>query len=83
MAATSHPDGLFWSFASSTNILGYMTPDLQAVGNGTDTPKGGVNQQLLPVFENMKGKRLGIVMFDFYETPMDLVPTFLSLLPPR
>lgn len=66
MAASSHPDSLFWSFASSTNLFNGppITPEVQAVGNGTNTPKGGVNQQLVPVFEELAGKRLGIIMFD-------------------
>ena len=41
--------------------------------------KGGVNQQLVPYFKNMTGKRLGIIMFDFYDQPADLVQTFLDL----
>lgn len=36
---------------------------MQAVGNGTLLPTG-VNQQLIPVFSELAGKRLGIVMFD-------------------
>lgn len=86
MAATTHPDSLFWSFASSTNLLNDppVTPEIQALGLGNaSTPGGGVNQRLVPFFEGMKGKRLGIVMFDFYETPSNLVPLFLSLLPPN
>lgn len=35
-----------------------------AVGNGSLTPDGGVNQQLLAYLRKMQGKRLGIVMFD-------------------
>lgn len=84
MAATSHPDSLFWSFASSTNVLNSppMTPEIQALGNGTSTPKGGVNQQLVPFLKTMRGKRLGILMLDFFEEPEELVPLFLGLLPP-
>jgi 1-phosphatidylinositol phosphodiesterase len=29
--------------------------------------------------QGMKGKRVGIVMFDFWETPGNLIETFLSL----
>lgn len=84
MAATTHPDSLFWSFASSTNLLNSppVTPEIQALGNGSLTPNGGVNQRLVTFLQGMKGKRLGVVMFDFYETPNDLLPLFLSLLPP-
>ena len=30
-----------------------------------------------------QGKRLGIMMFDFFEEPSGLVPLYLSLLPPK
>ncbi|KAK3670630.1 hypothetical protein LTR78_009465 [Recurvomyces mirabilis] len=84
-AATSHPDDLFWSFASSTNLQNNppVTPVIQALGNGSLTPQGGVNDRLVPFLQTMKGKRLGIVMMDFYETPSELLPLFLSLLPPK
>lgn len=77
-------DSLFWSFASSTNTANDPpdTPEIQALGNGTLTPKGGVNQQLLPFFKRYEGKRLGIVMFDFYDQPADLIPVYLGLLAP-
>jgi 1-phosphatidylinositol phosphodiesterase len=83
-AASSRRDSLFWSFASSTNLYNFPadTPETQALGNGTDTPAGGVNQQLVPFLKEMKGKRLGILMFDFYEEPAELVPLYLSLLSP-
>lgn len=80
-ASDAHPDSLFWSFASSeyTGDTPPETPRIMATGNGTLTPKGGVNQQLVTFFEGLKGKRVGIVMFDFYEVPGDLISTFLSL----
>lgn len=83
-AASSHSDSLFWGFASSTNTHNVPpdTPEVQALGNGTLTPKGGVNQQLIPFLKTMKGKRLGIMMFDFFEEPKELVPLYLSLLSP-
>lgn len=84
-ASDAHPDDLFWTFASSTNIGNNPpdTPRTQALGNGTLlTPKGGVNYQLLPVLGTLKGKRLGIVMFDFYEQPEGMLEIFLGLRPP-
>lgn len=81
-AATQHPDSLFWSFASSEYDTDSPaeTPEIMALGNGTEyTPLGGVNQQLVPFLKGMKGKRVGIVMFDFFQTPSDLVQTFLDL----
>jgi 1-phosphatidylinositol phosphodiesterase len=80
-ATTQYPDSLFWSFASSegdTNTPG-ETPQIMALGNGTSTPSGEVNQQLVPFLKQQKGKRVGIVMFDFFETPGELLETFLSL----
>ena len=58
----------------------YVWPVIQALGNGTEyTPKGGVNDLLLPFLKEQKGKRVGIVMFDFFDQPGDLIETFLDL----
>lgn len=86
-ASNSAPNELFWSFASSTKTGDKppSTPRIQALGNGTElTPGGGVNDRL-KVFlerEEIQGKRLGIVMFDFYEQPEGLLKAFLGLSPP-
>lgn len=81
-AVQHYPDSLFWTWASSENT-GNVPPDwprIMAVGNGTQyTPDGGVNQQLIPFLKELKGKRLGIVMFDFFNQPSDLIDTFLAL----
>lgn len=81
-ASESHPGDLFWTFASSTNTDNEPpdTPRIQALGNGT---ANGVNQQLVPFLKSMQGKRLGILMFDFFEEPAGLVPLYLNLLPPK
>jgi 1-phosphatidylinositol phosphodiesterase len=50
-----------------------------AVGNGTLTPRGGVNQRLVPFLKEQRGKRVGIVMFDYFDLPSDLIDEFLSL----
>lgn len=81
-AGDAHPNDLFWSFASSTNVLNGQTPVIQALGDGGNTPLGAVNQQLIPFLQGFQGKRLGIVMFDFYEVPSELLSLFLSLQPP-
>ncbi|RDW61494.1 hypothetical protein BP5796_11386 [Coleophoma crateriformis] len=81
-AATQYPNSLFWSFASSNYDADTPpeTPEIMALGNGTGyTPRGGVNHLLVPFLKNMTGKRVGIVMFDFFETPNTLVPALLSL----
>ena len=89
-------DSLFWSFASSTNILHKprITPRMMALGDsaiemgskraamGDSKSVDGVNHRLVPYFKKMNGQRLGIVMFDFFEQPEELLPLFLSLLPP-
>ena len=81
-AATQDPDCLFWSFASGEGDFNtpVETPQIMAIGNGTEyTPLGGVNQQLASFLKQMKGERLGIVIFDFFETPGDLIPNMLDL----
>ncbi|KAI7170293.1 hypothetical protein D0869_07202 [Hortaea werneckii] len=92
MAATSSSQNphnnhnLFWTFASSTKLPNTppITPVMQALGNGSSvTPLGGVNHQLVPILRELQGQRLGIVMFDFYEEPAELLDLFLGLLPPE
>ena len=81
-AIEQYPDSLFWSFASSeydTNVP-VDTPMIMALGNGsTYTPLGGVNQRLIPFLQQQTGKRVGIVMFDFFDQPADLIQTLLDL----
>lgn len=84
-ASRDHSGSLYWSFASSTNTDGEppKTPRTQALGSGRDkTPEGGVNNQLVEFLKGMKGQRLGIVMFDFYEQPAELMDVFLGLQTP-
>ncbi|KAJ5140897.1 hypothetical protein N7448_004305 [Penicillium atrosanguineum] len=80
-ATTEYPDSLFWTWASSENTdnVPPVWPRIMAIGNGTLTPKGGVNQRLVPVLKKQKGKRVGIVMFDYFDVPSDLIDEFLSL----
>jgi 1-phosphatidylinositol phosphodiesterase len=77
-------DSLFWTFASAEHNADTPSeyPEIMALGDGEQTPLGGVNQQLVPFLKEMKGKRVGIVMFDFFDTPGDLVDTLLSLRSP-
>lgn len=84
-ASDAAPDDLFWSFASSTKIGDEppSTPRIQALGNGTsETPEGGVNDRVAEHLKGLQGKRVGIVMFDFFEKPEGLMETFLRLRPP-
>lgn len=81
-AATESPDSLFWTFASSEYDANTPPdyPRIMALGNGTElTPLGGVNHQLASFLKQQKGKRMGIVMLDFFEEPGDLVDTLLDL----
>lgn len=81
-ATTEQPDSLFWTFASGRNTSNDPTiwPRIMALGNGTEyTPSGGVNQQLVSFLKELKGKRVGIVMFDFFDQPAELMDTFLDL----
>jgi 1-phosphatidylinositol phosphodiesterase len=81
-ATTEHPDSLFWTWASATNTANNPPdwPRIMALGNGTEyTPAGGVNQHLVPFLRGQKGKRVGIVMFDFFDQPSELIDTFLNL----
>ncbi|TGO43979.1 hypothetical protein BOTNAR_1036g00010 [Botryotinia narcissicola] len=74
------PDSLWWTWASGGKISDGVFPETLAIGNGTEyTPAGGVNQNLLTFLKGMHGKRVGIIMFDFFETPGNLVETLLSL----
>ena len=74
-------NSLFWSFASSEydTDVPVSTPEIMALGNGSYTPQGGVNQRLVPFLKGLKGQRVGIVMFDFYDQPGELMKTFLDL----
>ncbi|OTA95714.1 hypothetical protein M434DRAFT_51819, partial [Hypoxylon sp. CO27-5] len=69
-------DSLFITFASAehnTNIPP-VVPETMALGNGTDaTPDGGVNHQLVPLLQELRGSRLGIVVVDFFDEPAELV----------
>ncbi|KAJ5675181.1 uncharacterized protein N7477_005115 [Penicillium maclennaniae] len=72
---------LFWTWASSENTdnVPPVWPRIMAIGNGTLTPQGGVNQRLVSFLKQQKGKRIGIVMFDYFDVPSDLIDEFLSL----
>jgi 1-phosphatidylinositol phosphodiesterase len=74
-------DGLFITFASAERTGGTppIYPEMFATGNGSYTPMGGVNQQLLPIVQKSMGKRLGIVVLDYFGQPPDLVEAVLGL----
>jgi len=74
-----HPDQLFISFASAAAISDSppMTPQIFALGNGTDVT--GMNSKLLPWLQARKGKRFGIIMLDFYDAVPGLVEAAIGL----
>ncbi|SMR56217.1 unnamed protein product [Zymoseptoria tritici ST99CH_3D1] len=80
-ATTTHPDELFWSFASSTKTDDEppITPRMMASGDGKT---GGVNAGLKGWLKTVKGKRVGIVLVDFWEAEEGLVEEFLGLTKP-
>lgn len=74
-------NSLFWSFASSTKTDNEppSTPRMLALG---DEEVEGVNMGLVHALRGMKGRRLGIVMFDFVEEPGEVLGLFMRLLTP-
>lgn len=80
-AADGKEDDLFITFASGEHNDNEprVFPKIMALGNGTEiTPAGGVNQQLVPLLEELKGRRLGIVVLDYWDEPAGLVDAILG-----
>ncbi|KAI1378201.1 PLC-like phosphodiesterase [Hypoxylon crocopeplum] len=81
-AAAGDADGLFITFASGEHNVNDppVFPETMALGNGTEvTPDGGVNHQLASILRGMCGSRLGVVVLDFFDEPMDLVGLILGI----
>lgn len=86
MAASETLDdggSLFITFASAehnTAVPVAVTPQIMAIGvNNSSTPLGGVNQQIFPEIKMLEGKRIGIVVVDFWDEPRDLIKSILGL----
>ena len=86
MAASDSPghnQSLFITFASAehnTAVPVPVTPHVMALGvDNSSTPLGGVNQQIAPLIEMLGGRRMGIVVVDFWDEPRDLVKSILGL----
>ncbi|KAI1465284.1 PLC-like phosphodiesterase [Daldinia caldariorum] len=80
-STTEEEDSLFITFASGKRNANVppVFPETMALGNGTDvTPDGGVNHQLAALLREMRGRRLGIVVVDFFDEPGDLVELILG-----
>jgi len=74
-----HPDQLYISFASAAfrQEEPSLTPQVYAVGDGEMVV--GVNQRLLTWLREHSGKRLGIVLLDFYDATPGLVEKVIGL----
>ncbi|KZV89997.1 PLC-like phosphodiesterase [Exidia glandulosa HHB12029] len=83
-AATANATQFFVTFASGGGQLNslYVTPKILAAGSTSTNPTlatKGVNALTLPWLQQQPdGARLGVVLYDFYETPTDLVLATIS-----
>ncbi|ROW04626.1 hypothetical protein VPNG_07395 [Cytospora leucostoma] len=79
---SNYAQSLFITFASAEHVSSVpvaTTPQIMAVGaDNSSTPLGGVNQQILPVLNGYRGKRVGIVVVDFWDQPRDLISRILG-----
>jgi len=74
-----HPDQLYISFASAAFRLEEpsLTPEVYAIGDGKRI--AGVNQRLFTWLIEHRGKRLGIVLLDFYDAIPGLMEAIIGL----
>ncbi|KAI3397705.1 hypothetical protein diail_10474 [Diaporthe ilicicola] len=81
--SSDYSQSLFITFASAehnTAVPVAVTPQIMALGAGNaSTPMGGVNQQIVPLIQSLKGRRMGIVAVDFWDEPEDLIKSILGL----
>ncbi|KAF8170823.1 PLC-like phosphodiesterase [Mycena galopus ATCC 62051] len=69
-------EGFYISFASAHKNADRITPNIIALGDASTT---GMNERLLPWFKQHKGKRLGVVLLDFYHSQPGLVEAIIGL----
>ncbi|KAI0532125.1 PLC-like phosphodiesterase [Xylaria digitata] len=76
-AATGDFDSLFVTFTSGTHVEVNppVYPDIMALGSGGAL---GINHRLLELLGGMKGRRLGVVVMDFFEEPSGLIDLLLD-----
>lgn len=74
-------DELFITFTSARRIdrEPLVWPEAMALGDGKGTPEGGVNAQVMRYLGSRRGKRLGIVVLDFWDEPHTLARDILGL----
>ncbi|RYC55144.1 hypothetical protein CHU98_g11065, partial [Xylaria longipes] len=85
-AAAGDFNHLFVTFTSGTHVEidPPVYPDVMALGSGGGLGKmgppavPGINSRLLELLGEMKGKRLGVVVMDFFEEPGGLVDLLLN-----
>lgn len=80
---SDYAGSLFITFASAEHVTAMpvaVTPQIMALGTGnSSTPLGGVNQQIVPTIQKLEGRRMGIVVVDFWDEPRDLIGSILGL----
>ncbi|KAJ7189703.1 PLC-like phosphodiesterase [Mycena haematopus] len=69
-------EALYISFASAHKNTDRITPNIIALG---DASTSGMNERLLSWVKQHKGKRLGIVLLDFYHSQPELVEAIIGL----
>jgi len=78
--ASGNSTQFFVTFASGSGAgaegLPDVTPKSMAAGNGTVK---GMNQRMLPYFQQNKAQRFGIVLFDFFDTVPELVSAVIGI----
>ncbi|KAJ2974877.1 hypothetical protein NUW58_g8517 [Xylaria curta] len=80
-AAKQDFDSLFITFTSATHVEvdPPVYPDVMALGTPAGNPPvRGVNERLRELLKEMKGRRLGVVVMDFFEEPDGLVDLLLD-----
>ncbi|KAI0455198.1 PLC-like phosphodiesterase [Xylaria acuta] len=85
-AAEGDFEHLFVTFTSGTHVEidPPVYPDVMALGSGGGLGDmgppavSGINRRLLELLAEMKGKRLGVVVMDFFEEPGGLVDLLLD-----
>ncbi|KAI0437673.1 PLC-like phosphodiesterase [Xylaria telfairii] len=77
LAAEDDFDKLFVTFTSGTHVEidTPVYPDVMALGSGGVS---GINRRLMALLAEMRGKRLGVVVMDFFDEPEGLVDLLLD-----
>ncbi|EAU86921.2 hypothetical protein CC1G_13081 [Coprinopsis cinerea okayama7 len=81
-AANEHSDQLFINFASAAYLSDSDGPIIHpveyALGNST-LGVSGMNQRLLPWLQERRGRRFGVILYDFYDAVPGLIEATIGL----